>query len=197
MSLTSADEQVAETVPSETVADRTPRTSRGSRVSRATVVVATLCVAMLLAGAVCWFLAHGRSGEAADRNRALYDTSATTEVEGQVGTGLSRVLTFDYRRPEATRAAADELMRGTARSQYDQLYAALADLAPKQRLSTTVEVRDTAVQSLIGDTAKVLVFLDQTSTRGSDGQRSVGAAQVQVTAKMIDGAWRIVDLDLG
>lgn len=196
MSLASADEQVSDTAPSETAADPAPRTSRPSRVSRSTVVVTTLCVAMLLAGALCWLLAHGRSGEAADRDRALYDASATTEVEGQVGTGLARVLTFDYRRPEATRAAADELMRGTARSQYDQLYAALADLAPKQRLSTTVEVRDTAVQSLVGDTAKVLVFLDQTSTRGSDGQRSVGAAQVQVTARMIDGAWRIVDLDL-
>lgn len=168
----------------------------GRRRSLRGPVLAALCVAMLVAGALLLVLARGQAEDARSVNRALYDASTTTEVEGQIGTGLARVLTFDHRRPEATRAAADELMRGKAREQYDELYAALVDLAPQQQLSTRVEVRATAVQELEGDRAEVLVFLDQTSTRGTDGESSVGAAQVQVSAQRIDGAWRVLDLDL-
>lgn len=193
-----AEDATAETAgeTAEETAGETSDAPGGRRRSLRGPVLAALCVAMLVAGGLLLVLARGQADDARSVNRALYDASTTTEVEGQIGTGLARVLTFDHRRPEATRAAADELMRGKAREQYDELYAALVDLAPQQQLSTRVEVRATAVQELEGDRAEVLVFLDQTSTRGTDGESSVGAAQVQVSAQRIDGAWRVLDLDL-
>lgn len=197
-----AEDATAEDATAETAgetageAGETADAPGGRRRSLRGPVLAALCVAMLVAGGLLLVLARGQADDARSVNRALYDASTTTEVEGQIGTGLARVLTFDHRRPEATRAAADELMRGKAREQYDELYAALVDLAPQQQLSTRVEVRATAVQELEGDRAEVLVFLDQTSTRGTDGESSVGAAQVQVSAQRIDGAWRVLDLDL-
>ncbi len=47
------------------------------------------------------------------------------------------------------------------------------------------------MESLTPDSARLLVFLDQTSTRASDGTTATSAAQLAVGAVWRDGTWKV------
>ena len=74
------------------------------------------------------------------------------------------------------------------------LFTQLQKRAPGQKLTFIAKVVTAGVSTLAGDSAQLLVFLDQKSTRASDGQSSVAAAQVLISAKLQGGTWRITEL---
>ncbi|MBW8481662.1 hypothetical protein K1Y72_04710 [Actinomadura sp. PM05-2] len=123
-------------------------------------------------------------------NRAVLDGPATAEVAGDVGTALGRVLSYTPATVAETRRAASEVLTGAAAAQYGRLYATVAAQAPAQRVTLTTRVVRTGVISLAGGTARLLVFLDQTSARGR-GRPTTAAAQLAVTAVRRDGRWLI------
>ncbi|RZQ66122.1 hypothetical protein EWH70_01690 [Amycolatopsis suaedae] len=144
-------------------------------------------VAVILAAAgVCFTVARTTVA-----NTAVVDAGATAEVGGQVGQGLERVFTFRFDNPEPTRQAAAELFTGDATGQYAGLFdPAVADAA-KQRLELRSKVAVAGVTMLSGDRAGLLVFLDQSITRGDTGATRSGGAQLSVTAVRADGRWRV------
>lgn len=136
----------------------------------------------------------GNASTPTDPNQAVVDRTRTAQVIGQVDTDLEHVLSFDYRNPEATRSAAGQALIGDAGKQYDVLYEALRRKAGNQQLVLTAKVISAGVTILNNDRAQLLVFLDQTSTRKSDGATSTSAAQIRVTAERHGGTWKISEL---
>jgi Mce-associated membrane protein len=165
---------------------------RSVLMTRATVYVLSAVLAAV-GGYGLWQAYELRSTPAAE-NLAVVDASLTAEVQAFVSQGLTQVLTFDWQDPEATTAAADQVLAGTARSDYDTLFADLEAKAPGQQLTLTAAVQSVAVKELEDDRAVVLVFLDQTSQRASDQEASIAAAQLSVTAERTDGGWTITEL---
>ena len=55
---------------------------------------------------------------------------------------------------------------------------------------------DVGVKELRDDEATAVAFLDQRSERADDEEASVSAAQLNVTARRIGGAWRVVDFEV-
>lgn len=153
------------------------------------VAVYALAAAPAVVGIV--FLTHR---PAAPTDRAFVDRAATTQVTAQVGTALDEVLSYDYRHPTTAAAAAKEWLTGDAPAQYQLLFRQLQTLAKGQQLTLVAKVSSVGVSSLHASSAQLLVFLDQRSTRASDGQSSVSAAQVQIGAVKQDGRWRISEL---
>lgn len=154
-----------------------------------------LLVFLLLAGAGLAFWQADRARDTDNvGNHAIVDDAATTDVQSAVAAALVRVFSFDHADPGPTQQAADELLAGDARKEYDQLFAALEEKAPGQKLVLTAQVQVAAVQELTGDRARLLVFLDQASQRATDEESSISAAQLSVDAERIDGDWRIVAL---
>lgn len=153
-----------------------------------------LAVALLVGAGVAFWQADRARGTDNVGNHALVDDTRTTEVQSAVSAALVRVFSFDYSDPSPTQRAADELLAGDARTEYDQLFAALEEKAPGQKLVLTAQVQVAAVQELEGDRATLLVFLDQASQRASDEESSISAAQLSIDAERVDGAWRIVAL---
>jgi Mce-associated membrane protein len=86
------------------------------------------------------------------------------------------------------------MLVGAALKQYNVLFAALQKKASGQQLTLTAKVVTAGVTYLQGDRAQLLVFLDQTSTRASDGKTSASAAQLQISAELAHGSWRISNL---
>ena len=170
----------------------TPRTTIGSRLR---TWVPLLAAAVLVAvGALGWFRAVDlRSSDAAE-NSAVVDAAATAQVQSEVSQALTQVLTYSYENPSATEAAADQLLAGDARGEYDTLFAELQRRAPDQELVLTAQVQVAAVEELDGDEARLLVFLDQSSQRAEDDEASVSAAQLSVDAERIDGQWKVTGL---
>jgi Mce-associated membrane protein len=149
---------------------------------------------LLVVGAACWWMAIDPAGSSAADNHALVDETATAQVQSDVSRGLTQVLSYDYADPARTTSTLDAVLAGSARKQYDTLFASLQQRAPGQQLVLTAEVQGAAVKELTDDRAKLLVFLDQSSRRADDKEASVSAAQLAVTAKKIKGAWLITGL---
>ena len=104
------------------------------------------------------------------------------------------MLSYDYAHPQVAAAAAKKWLAGDAPAQYKVLFAQLQQLAPGQKLTLVAKVVTAGVTSLNADRAQLLVFVDQQSTRASDGRSSVSAAQVQIGAQLKDGLWQITEL---
>ncbi|GAB3437093.1 hypothetical protein [Actinophytocola sediminis] len=186
------DEDVAELEP----ADDTPQRGRfGWLRAGRRPLVAVLVVAALLAGLGGWFLVRTAELRASSSdNAALVDAGRTAEVSSAVTSALNRILSYAYDRTEETQAAADEVLRGSARAAYDKLFEQIRAEAPTQKLVLTTRVVTAAVQELSADRARVLVFLDQSATRADAGTSNAAAAQLSVTVRLENGSWVITGL---
>jgi Mce-associated membrane protein len=160
-------------------------------------VLATIALAVACATAATVLLvsAGPSAGATRDPNQAVVDRTRTAQVVGQVDTAIEQVLTFDYRNPQATSSAAHQALVGEALQQYNVLFAALQQKAGTQKLTLSAKVISAGVTILDGPRAQLLVFLDQTSTRASDGSTSTFAAQIRITAVEQGGVWRISKLE--
>ncbi len=168
---------------------------RRSWTSAPVVALVALAVACAVVASVLLATAGASASPVTDTNRAVVDRVRTAQVVGQVDTALEHVLTFDYRNPEATRTAAHSALVGQALEQYDVLFTALQRRAGAQKLVLTAKVVSAGVTILDGARAQLLVFLDQTSTRTSDGASSTSAAQIRITAVEQGDVWRISKLE--
>ncbi|MFE3170944.1 hypothetical protein ACFXPA_22580 [Amycolatopsis sp. NPDC059090] len=149
----------------------------------------------LLTAAGVWCIVEARStnASAAASNHALTDQPATAEVTSAISLALNKIFSYTYDKTDVTENAAATLLRGHARDSYEKLFAQVRTMAPGQRLTLASRVSATSVQQLTNDHAQLLVFLDQSATRGN-ATPETAAAQLSVTAQRIDGNWYVTDL---
>ncbi|WP_103338410.1 hypothetical protein [Amycolatopsis sp. CA-126428] len=168
-----------------------PLTTTGAR-RRVRVVLAV--VAVVLAGLAVWFTLETRSTNAVvAHNSALSDVAGTADAAKQISAALGTVFSYRFDDPAKSEQAARDVLTGPALAQYEQLFGQVRKLAAEQQLVVTSTAVASGVKLLDGDRAALLVFLDQTGTRG-DGQRSTGAAQLSVTAERVAGKWRVTGM---
>jgi Mce-associated membrane protein len=165
------------------------------RESQATQPLALVAASLLLAatGAVLLVLTARLNGSPAAVNRALSDTAATRQVTAAVSAGVSEIYSYSYTDLAATLRAADRVLAGQAAAQYRQLAPELGQ-AVSERLTVITRVTAIGVSSLTPDAAQLLLFLDQTATRGA-GKSSTVPAQLDVTARLSGGTWRITNIE--
>lgn len=160
-------------------------------------LVASLLVLAVALGGVA-VLAKLRYSEttAATSNTALVDVATTAQVKEAMSTAAERLFSIDYNDIDATQKAADELLvSDEVKQKYTTLMGRFRELAPKQKLVVTVTATRSAVMSLEGDRARVMVYIDQTATRAVDKQESAGAAAMWFTAERHDGQWKVAAMD--
>ncbi|WP_409179257.1 hypothetical protein F9C11_22120 [Amycolatopsis sp. VS8301801F10] len=151
-------------------------------------------VAIVLAALAVWFTVEARDTNAVlAHNTALSDVSGTADAGKQISAALGTLFSYRYDDPARNDRAAKDLLTGPALTQYSRLFGQVRQLAAEQKLVVTSTAVASGVKLLDGDRAALLVFLDQTGTRG-DGQRSTGAAQLSVTAERTGGKWRITGM---
>ncbi|GAA2886922.1 hypothetical protein GCM10010472_51510 [Pseudonocardia halophobica] len=168
-----------------------PRTKRGTTILAGVTVVA-LALAVL-AGVSWWSM---KSTPAA-QNTALVDVAATTQVSQQLGDAVKTVYSYDYTRLDQNEAAAREVITPEFGQQFDQLFGEVRKLAPEQQAVVTATISQAAVESIAGDRAVLVVFLDQQATRAASdqaGQQVAAAGRLTVTGQLVDGTWKIADV---
>jgi Mce-associated membrane protein len=164
----------------------------GPRRRRAPLVFAA--VAVVMAALAGWCTLEARSTNAVvAHNSALSDVAGTADAGKQISAALGTVFSYRYDDPAKSERAAGDVLTGPALAQYEQLFGQVHKLAVDQKLVVTSTAVAAGVKLLDGDRAALLVFLDQTGTRG-DGQRSTGAAQLSVTAERVAGKWRVTGM---
>lgn len=170
-------------------ADRSTRLGGSGRV----LPIALVVLAALLVGLGLWF--QDRAGEVR-YNQALVDSAGTTEVAGQAREAVEKAFSYNYADVSATEEAANELLVGKAKCQYNAIFGPVRTLAPEQKLVVTVKAVSSGVTSLDGDRATVLLFLDQVTTRTTDNQSGGGIAMMRVGAQKVDGRWRVDSMEM-
>lgn len=163
----------------------------GVRRDLVSTLVVSVALGMVIVGVLGFWRAHADNAVPARANAALTDAATTAEVQSSVTRALNQVLSYDYAKPGATQRAAGRLLTGDARQEYDELFSALQKRAPGQKLTLTASVQAAAVKELTDRSATLLVFLDQSSQRASDKQKSVSAAQISITAVKVGNTWKI------
>ena len=158
------------------------------------VALGIAAVVFVALGVAFEIRAHSLRSPASVKNHALSDTAATSEVISQVSAALNKVLSYDYQNPAGTEQASSQLLTGDASNQYKTLFTALQQKAPGEKLTLRCKVVVAGVTQLHGNTAQLLVFLDQSSTRASDKQSSTSAAQLDITAVKQGDTWKISEL---
>lgn len=161
-------------------------------------VLAAVVVALLLAGGAFLHGAHQLRSTPSARNTALTDAAATARVGGDVGEGLARIFSYTPTSDDAVERSVGTVLAGRAARQYTDLFAQVRAKLVEQRVTLSTRTVRTGVIELDGDSARLLVFLDQTSRR--DGARqdrataTSAAAQLTVTARFQGDRWLIVDI---
>ncbi|MFE6287497.1 hypothetical protein [Streptomyces sp. NPDC057877] len=184
------DEPTGTALPAEPTDADAPGTGP-ARLRRAATAVA--CVALLLLGSWFFYGAHDLESDPSAENRALTDAQATTKVAGDIGNALARVFSYTPDGLAATERSARAVLDGRAARQYGDLIDRIREDVAAQRVTLSTQPVRTGVIELDGDSARLLVFLDQVSRRGKDDPTSV-AAQLTVTARWERDQWRIVDI---
>nr|WP_225957008.1 hypothetical protein [Amycolatopsis lexingtonensis] len=149
-------------------------------------------VVALALGCAVWFGVETASLSPGD-NRALVDSAGTAAVSAEVSDAVKSVFSYDYSNLARTERAASEVLTGEAVGQYQAQFASARTRAAAEKLVRTTTVRAVGVRSLVGDDASLLLFLDQ-QTVGSGGVLSSSVAQLGVTARRVDGHWKISSL---
>jgi Mce-associated membrane protein len=172
------------------------RAARGLplREYRGPLVLMAVALVIALAGGGAAFAWTNLRGSPAYTNRALTDATATRQVAAAVSGEMGRIFSYSYTNLPATRRAAASVLSGGAARQYEELFSQVARQAPGEQLTVNTRVVSTGVTWLSGDSARLLVFLDQTATRPG-GWSSTTAAQLAVTAKLAGGQWLITGLN--
>ncbi|MFE9744803.1 hypothetical protein ACFYOT_07875 [Saccharothrix saharensis] len=155
--------------------------------------VSLVVLAALLVGLGVWF--QSQAGQVR-YNQALVDSGGTTEVAGQAREAVEKAFSYNYADVSATEKAANELLIGKAKCQYNAIFGPVRTLAPEQKLVVTVKAVSSGVTTLDGDRATVLLFLDQVTTRTTDNQSGGGIAMMRVGAQKVDGRWKVDNMEM-
>ncbi|MEU6018646.1 hypothetical protein ABZ826_32880 [Streptomyces sp. NPDC047515] len=157
------------------------------------VVAAALAVVLLAAGGTLFAKGRQLRDTPATSNRALTDSGATTRVAGDVSNALGKVFSYSPQDTGVTKESAKQLLAGRALQQYAALFGQVEKQAADQKLTLTTHVVRAGVTRLTGDSAHLLVFLDQVYER--EGKpATTAAAQLSVTARLKDGHWTVVEI---
>lgn len=170
----------------------------GAVLERRTVI--TLLSAVLAVAVACsvWFglRAHELRGGGSGDNLALADTEATSEVVESVSATLRAVFSYDHTRLERTERAVEVGLTGEAADEHRERFDAVARRVTEEELVRTSTVRSVGVRELDGAKATLLVFLDQQTRSAEGGAPESRTATLDVTAKKVDGEWRVSAIDV-
>ncbi|MFJ7210459.1 hypothetical protein [Amycolatopsis sp. NPDC098790] len=169
----------------------------GSRVQKPYVVAGALVlVALILGGLAYWFKSEEVKVSSATSNTALLDVAKTAQVKDAVSKAAEALFSYDFNNIKKTEDAANDLLANDdVKNKYNSLMGEVKRLAPAQKMIVTCKVTRAAVIMLNGDLAKVMVFVDQTSTRTDTKKTTAGTAQLHLNAQLQGDKWKITDMD--
>lgn len=160
------------------------------------VAGALVLVALVLGGLAYWFKSEEVKVSSATSNTALLDVAKTAQVKDAVSKAAESLFSYDFNNIKKTEDAANDLLANDdVKNKYNSLMGEVKRLAPAQKMVVTCKVTRAAVIMLNGDLAKVMVFVDQTSTRTDTKKTTAGTAQLHLNAQLQGDKWKITDMD--
>ena len=92
------------------------------------------------------------------------DDSAAREAQVAAEQAVVPVLSYDYKTLDEDQKAAQALMTGRYREEYDKLFTVLEENAPQTQTTVTASVVASGIVRASDDRVQVLVFVDRPTT---------------------------------
>lgn len=191
-----ADSMAAAPEPAEE--PEAPAASRaGDGEGRDKAVVSIIAVLALVFALIAGFFAFKLvDAYSTTSNQAISDAVGTEGVQKDVTAAVESLLSYDYNKiDEHEKTARSLLVTDQVRDEFDKLYGDVKKKAPEQKIVLVTKVSYSSVLELDGDTAKVLLFVEQSASREGTDQKSSGGGQLTVDAQLQDGKWRLAGIN--
>jgi F0F1-type ATP synthase membrane subunit c/vacuolar-type H+-ATPase subunit K len=192
----------AEVGPSEDVDDRAPETEPGSRHgwwgSRASLALLGALLALLLAGVAVLALgvlgSAGIEGVADVRDAQAVDRTTRTAPPAAEAAAAA-ILAYDYRTLDADEDTAARFMtNGFAKQYTDTFERVVRPAAEQNQARVTATVQASGVIRATPDTARVLVFVDQSTSSKANPDPQVALNRVEMSMVREGGSWLVDDI---
>ncbi len=186
-----ADEPAAETqvdapVPGLTDVEARPPVESGTRTVPGWLLAGLALVAAGLVAATVWMWVAGDGGG---------DSSAARDAQVAAERAVVPVLSYDYEHLDEDQKAAQALMTGSYRKEYDKLFTVLEENAPETQTKVSASVvAPPASSARATDRVQVLVFVDRPTTNKLSADPVVYKDQVTLSMQLVDGVWLVDDM---
>jgi Mce-associated membrane protein len=167
--------------------------ARGMADSTKILVLGIAAVLLACVGAFAGLEWHNTISNPTASNTAYVDTGTTAAVVNDVVDAMQKVLTYTYANPNQTAQDAQNLLTGTAQCQFNELYQTVRAQAPAQKITVTASIdpKNSGVEMIQGDQARLLLMVYQESTRGSNGQQATSEGVLEVGAIKQGDNWKV------
>jgi len=174
-------------------ADRpAPTSEEGNRTVPSWLLAGLAIVAAGLVAVTIWMWtareAGGTAAASSDGSSAARDAQVAAER------AVVPVLSFDYEHLEEDQRAAQALMTGKYRAEYDKLFTVLEDNAPQTRTKVGATVIASGIVRATDQRVQVLVFVDRPTTNKLSTEPVVYKDQVTLSMQLVDSEWLVDDL---
>lgn len=181
----------------ETVSVRIGASAPAAPVTPRRTIAGLLAVAVL--GAALAVLFAQRAGDvraepvapASSTGAAVTPASPeVTELTRAMTAAMATLWSYDYRSLDALPTQVAAIATPSFQESYAAVFERIQELAPQTRAVVAASVQHLGVIAMSGDTAELLVYLDQAASKA--GGRPVGAgARLRVEAVRVDGVWKV------
>ena len=120
--------------------------------------------------------------------------SAARDAQVAAERAVVPVLSYDYEHLAADQKAAQALMTGKYREDYDKLFTVLEENAPQTQTKVTASVIASGIVRASDERVQVLVFVDRPTTNKLSADPVVYKDQVTLSMQLVDGEWLVDDL---
>ena len=107
----------------------------------------------------------------------------------------ARVYSYGWETLADDKAAARELLTGDMLAQYDRTMAGVATSSRRDRTEVSAEVVGTSLVTTTASYARVLVFVNQSTTGDDLAKPTLDLDRVLVTLVRTGGDWKVSELD--
>jgi Mce-associated membrane protein len=122
------------------------------------------------------------------------DDSAAREAQVAAERAVVPVLSYDYETLAEDQRAAQALMTGGYREEYDKLFTVLEENAPETQTRVTASVIASGIVRASDERVQVLVFVDRPTTNKLSAEPVVYKDQVTLSMQLVDGEWLVDDM---
>ena len=120
--------------------------------------------------------------------------SAARDAQVAAERAVVPVLSYDYEHLEEGHQAAQALLTGSYREEYDKLFTVLEENAPQTQTKVTANVIASGIVRATDSRVQVLVFVDRPTTNKLSAEPVVYKDQVTLSMQLVDGEWLVDDL---
>ena len=174
-----------------------PGSAAVDRTSTGTRLVAALLVLCLLLGGALWFLVHRAEHPrlATAPNGQVTQSSFRNAAMSAASEDAAKILSYSYQTFDADRKRGEGLVTGKAATEYKKAMDEVAAKVASTKITLKATVLSVGTISVKEHEAKLLVFVDTSTTREGSQHQQFQQSRLVLTMTRNDGDWTVSKMD--